>query len=55
MEGREFLALDSYSMADICLISTVDFADWIGLPVLDEFEHLKAWRARVTARPSAAA
>lgn len=55
LEGREFIALDSYSMADICLLSTVDFADWIGLPLLDEFEHLKAWHARVTARPSAAA
>lgn len=49
------LALDSYSMADICLLSTVDFAGWIGLPVLDEFEHLKAWRARVGARSSASA
>ena len=55
LEGREFIALDTYSMADICLLSTVDFADWIGLPILDEFEHLKAWHARVTARPSASA
>ncbi|MCC7268966.1 MAG: glutathione S-transferase family protein [Caulobacteraceae bacterium] len=55
LAGREFLALDSYSMADICLLSTVDFADWIGLPILDGFEHLKAWHARATARPSAAA
>lgn len=55
LAGREFLALDTYSMADICLLSTVDFADWIGLPILDEFEHLKAWHGRVTARPSASA
>lgn len=55
LEGREFLVGDSYTMADICLLSTVDFAEWIGLPVEDEFEHLKAWRARATARPSAAA
>jgi len=34
---------------------TVDFAGWIGLPVEDEFENLKAWHARATARPSAAA
>jgi glutathione S-transferase len=55
LADREFIALPTYSMADICLLSTVDFADWIGLPVLDEYENLKAWRARVTARPSAAA
>ena len=55
LAGREFLALDGYSMADICLLSTVDFAGWIGLPVLDEFENLKAWHARASARPSAAA
>ena len=40
-------------MADICLLSTVDFAGWIGLPLEDEFENLKAWHARATARPSA--
>ena len=55
LEGREFLVGDSYSMADICLLSTVDFADWIGLPVEDEFQNLKAWRERVSARPSAKA
>ncbi|HQP21626.1 MAG TPA: glutathione binding-like protein, partial [Phenylobacterium sp.] len=53
LEGREFLVGDSLTMADICLLSTVDFADWIGLPVLEEYEHLAAWRARMKARPSA--
>ncbi|WP_312163409.1 glutathione S-transferase family protein [Phenylobacterium sp.] len=53
LAGREFLVGDTYTMADICLLSTVDFAEWIGLPVEDEFENLKAWRERVKARPSA--
>ena len=53
LAGREFLVGDSYSIADICLLSTVDFAEWIGLPVEDEFENLKAWRERAKARPSA--
>ena len=53
LEGREYLVGDSYTMADICLLSTVDFAEWIGLPVEDEFANLKAWRERVKARPSA--
>lgn len=55
LADRPFVAGDAYSMADICLLSTVDFADWIGLPVQDEFANLKAWRERVTARPSAKA
>jgi glutathione S-transferase len=55
LAGREFLVGDTYTMADICLLSTVDFAEWIGLPVEDEFANLKAWRERVSARPSASA
>jgi len=53
MEGREFLVGDSLTMADICLLSTVEFAEWIGLPVEEEFTNLAAWRARMKARPSA--
>jgi glutathione S-transferase len=53
LAGHEFVVGDSLTMADICLLSTVDFADWIGLPVEDEFENLVAWRARMKARPSA--
>ncbi|KRB40088.1 glutathione S-transferase family protein [Phenylobacterium sp. Root700] len=53
LEGRDFLVGDTFTMADICLLSTVDFAEWIGLPVEDEFKNLKAWRARMKARPSA--
>jgi len=55
LEGRDYLVGDSLTMADICLLSTVDFADWIGLPLEDEFENLVAWRARMKARPSAEA
>ena len=53
--GQEFVAGDRYSMADICLLSTVDFAGWIGLPLEDEFANLKGWHERVSARPSASA
>jgi len=55
LEGREFLVGDSLTIADICLLSTVDFAEWIGLPVEEEFENLTAWRTRMKARPSASA
>ncbi len=55
LADKPFVAGEAYSMADICLLSTVDFATWIGLPLEPEFANLKAWRDRVTARPSAAA
>lgn len=55
LDGKAFIAGDRYTMADICLLSTVDFATWIGLPIDDGHTHLKAWHERVSARPSAAA
>ncbi|MDB5418180.1 MAG: glutathione S-transferase [Phenylobacterium sp.] len=55
LAARPFVAGDTYSMADICALSTVDFAEWIGLPIPDELANVKAWHARVSARPSAAA
>ena len=53
LADKPFVAGDAYSMADICLLSTVDFANWIGLEIPDDCANLKAWHARVTARPSA--
>jgi glutathione S-transferase len=50
-----FIAGDAFSMADICALSTVDFAAWIGLPIDPERKNLMAWRERVSARPSASA
>ena len=55
LEGREFLASNSYSIADILLLTTVDFAGFIGIPMPEDLTHLQAWHARVSARPSAAA
>ncbi|MBS0333939.1 MAG: glutathione S-transferase family protein [Proteobacteria bacterium] len=55
LEGREWLAGDSYSIADICLLTTVDFAKWIGLEMEPEHANLAAWRARASSRPSARA
>ena len=55
LETREFLAADSYSIADILLLTTVDFAGFIGIPMPEDLTHLQAWHARVSARPSASA
>jgi len=52
-DGRLFIAGPNLTMADICALSTVDFAHWIGLDLDDERTHLKAWHQRVRARPSA--
>jgi glutathione S-transferase len=54
-DGRPFIAGDDFGMADICALCTVDFATWIGLPLLDDKAYLLAWRQRVSARPSAVA
>lgn len=55
LEGREFLATDEYTMADILLLTTVDFAGFVGISMADDLVSLRAWHARVSARPSAAA
>jgi glutathione S-transferase len=50
-----FLAGDAFSMADIALLSTMDFGLFIGVPIPEEADALKAWHERVSARPSASA
>jgi len=55
LAGRSFVAGKAYTMADICLLTTVDFADWIGLPLPDTAANVRAWHERVSARPSAGA
>ena len=55
LADRAYLAGEAYSMADICLLSTVDFATWIGLPLEPANANLKAWHDRVSGRTSAQA
>ena len=55
LDGRAFLAADRFTIADILLLTTVDFAGFIGIPVPDDCAHLRAWHARVSERPSAMA
>jgi glutathione S-transferase len=54
-DGRPFIVGETITMADICALSTVDFAHWIGLDIDEDRPHLTAWRQRIKARPSAAA
>ncbi len=55
LAAGSFIAGETFSMADICALSTVDFASWIGLPIAPEHTRLTDWHARVSARPSALA
>jgi glutathione S-transferase len=55
LENREFLAGDTYTMADILLLTTVDFATFIGSGPGPENGALTRWHETVSARPSASA
>jgi glutathione S-transferase len=55
LSASDFIAGETFTMADICAITTIDFADWIGLPLAPENAKLASWRRRVSERPSAGA
>ena len=55
LAGREFIAGDDYSIADITGMIAVDFMKPARLAVPDELSHVRRWHAAVSARPSAAA
>ena len=55
LREQEFLAADHFTNADILLLTTIDFAGFVGIPIPEDLSSLRAWHARVSARPSAAA
>ena len=50
LHSREWLAGSRFTMADIALLSIVDFGNWIGIAATDDMAALKDWHARATAR-----
>ena len=52
LKGREWIVADRLTVADITALVAVDFLRVIKFPVPEEFEHLRAWHARMQARPS---
>lgn len=50
-----FIAGDAFSMADIILLTTIDFAEFIGVPMPETMTNLREWHASVSGRPSASA
>ena len=50
--GGPFIAGASFSMADIVAVTTIDFAELIGLPIPQACSALADWRSRMRERPS---
>lgn len=55
LEGRDFIAGDGFSIADITALCAIDFAQAIAIEVPAELANLRAWHDRISGRPSAAA
>ena len=55
IEGRQFLAGDRFSMADVLLFSFLDFGKSVGQTLDPAQGNVNAWFARVAARESAVA
>jgi glutathione S-transferase len=55
LQGRDFVCGDRFSLADVLLFAFLAFGAQVGQPIPDEAAWVKAWFARVQARPSAAA
>jgi glutathione S-transferase len=55
LAGREFVAGDDYSVADITGMIAVDFMKPARIQVPDELDNVMRWYRAVAARPSAAA
>jgi glutathione S-transferase len=55
LAGRAYVAGETFSFADITAICGIDFAKAVGIELPDGLPHLKAWHARISARPSASA
>ena len=54
LAGREFIAADQFSIADITAVVTVDFARVVKLRPDERHPHLQRWRTAMGQRPSMA-
>ena len=55
LQGKDWLDGERYTIADIVLLTTIDFATFVGVAMPAGLAALADWHARATARPSAAA
>lgn len=54
LADTDYLAGESFSVADITAYAGLAFADFAKVDIPERLTHLNAWRARVAARPSIA-
>ena len=54
LAGREWIAADRLTIADITAVVAVDFLRVIRYPLPEEYASLRAWHERMHARPSTA-
>lgn len=54
LAGRDFIATDRFSIADITAVVAVDFSRVVKVKPGDEHPHLQRWRARMAQRPAMA-
>lgn len=52
LEGRDFVAANQFSIADITAVVAVDFARVVKVKPGEQHPHLVRWRARMGERPS---
>jgi GST-like protein len=52
LAGRDFVATDRFSVADITAVVAVDFARVVKVKPGDEHPHLQRWRAAMAQRPA---
>ena len=52
LKGRDFIATDGFSIADITAVVTVDFARVVRVKPGDQHPHLQRWRAAMALRPA---
>jgi glutathione S-transferase len=55
LKGREFIAIDRFSLADITALVCIDFAKWVKHEPKPDHADLLRWHAAMSARPSAKA
>jgi glutathione S-transferase len=55
LAGRDWLDGRAYTIADVALLTCLDFAIFIGIEIPPDLQALRAWHARASARPSSAA
>lgn len=52
LDGKEWLVADTFTWADICAVTWVDFAKFVRMELPDDCANVARWHAAAQARPS---